>query len=174
MIDGSCLKKEEVKSKPVTILVRCYRISGRDMFPKLNSWHFFKHVDLIIKNCFLSDVCVKLIWKGNSFTGGAIYNFEQWERQLGISLLSWQIIVIHSVRTHSLLGGKRLTFFFFFPHFSWAITWFWENCLSSWTHKIISQPLEECELCIFLKLKSNVFICQVAEQWPYLHTWITF
>lgn len=61
MIDGSCLKKEEVKSKPVTILVRCYRISGRDMFPKLNSWHFFKHVDLIIKNCFLSDVCVKLI-----------------------------------------------------------------------------------------------------------------
>lgn len=25
----------------------------------------------------------------------------------------------------------------------------WENCQGSWAHKIISHPLEECQVCIF-------------------------
>lgn len=92
------------------------------------------------------------------------------ERQLRISLSSWQIIVIHILAA----GRKLITLFFTSAERSHGPCMSWENYLSSWARKIVSQPLEECQVGIFPMLKSNLFIFYVTEQWRCLsvHTWI--
>lgn len=100
----------------------------------------------------------KLIWKRHRVlqeqpfitldSGKAAENFIIKLKNLSYSQCSrcWE-------KTHN-------SFFFTSAERSHGFFMSWENCPSCWVHKIISQPLEKCQVCIFLKLKSNLFTGQ--------------
>lgn len=61
----------------------------------------------------------------------------------------------YSQRSHSHSREKTHNSFFFSSSSSLQLSdhmgcyMSWENCQGSWAHKIISHPLEECQVCIF-------------------------